>query len=70
MSKWVLNQDESELVECTRLKINRITPTQYVIHNQNNITLGEFMSFEEAQKVLFDIMKNMKVYKIPKREKR
>jgi len=70
MSKWVLSQEEKDLVECTRFKINQITPTQFVIVNQNNIPLGEYLSFEEANQALHEIMKTLKVFKMPKREKR
>lgn len=70
MGKWVLNQEEMILVECSCFRIVRVTPTQYVIQNQNGIPLGEYLSLEEAKETLNELMKNMKVFKIPKREKR
>ncbi len=67
MSKWVMSQDEKILIECSCFKINQITPTQFVIANQNNIPLGEYFGLEEAKAVLKEIMKNIKVYHMPER---
>ena len=48
---WIWSQDKN-LYECSAFEIEKITPSQIQIINQNKKILGEYMSVEKAEKVI------------------
>ncbi len=48
---WIWAQDKN-LYECSAFEIEKITPSQIQIINQNKKILGEYTSIDKAEKVI------------------
>jgi hypothetical protein len=68
---WIESQDNN-LFYCSAIKIKMVTNNQYLLINQNNDTLGEYFSTEDAKKILEKIKKIIKyrtsnIFSMPKK---
>lgn len=48
---WI-ETDRQDLIECSMIKINQVTPTQFILVSQNGIQLLETRSHDEAVKII------------------